>query len=89
MLHALKKCWNAQAVIRLISKMFVFWALKNADCSAVLGARRAAKEVCTMTALHYRTTTKRQRPTTMAQTERAANQGHANLRLDSRKFMFL
>ena len=50
---------------------------------AVLGARKAAKEACTMTALPYRTTTQHQSLTTMAQTERAANQGPTKLRLEN------
>ena len=51
-------------------------------CSAMLGARKVAKEVCTMTALPYRTTTQLQSLTTIAQTERAANQGPAKSHLE-------
>ena len=39
-----------------------------------------------MTALPYRTTTQRQSLTTMAQTERAANQGPAKLRFENYVF---
>ena len=40
-----------------------------------------------MTALPYRTTTQRQSLTTMAQTERAANQRAAKLRLENYVFV--
>ena len=62
------------------------WILQRV-CSAVLGARKAATKVCTMTVLAYRTTTQRQSLTAMAQTERAANQGPAKLRLENNVFV--
>ena len=56
-----------------------FWARTT-------GARKAAKEVCTMTALPYRATTQLQK-NNGSKTERAANQGPTKLRLENYVFV--
>ena len=56
-----------------------FWARSTGFSNA----RKAAKEVCTMTALPYRTTTQLQSLTTVAQREQAANQGPTKLHLET------
>ena len=80
--------WLVLCIMSRICRISVLqtWILQRV-CSAVLGARKAAKEVCTTTALSYRTTTRCQSLTTMAQTERAANQGPAKLRLENYAFV--
>ena len=53
----------------------------------MLGARIAAKEVCIMNALPYITTTQLQSHATMAQKERAANQGPQKVHLENYVFV--